>query len=39
MYNRSNPNSQAVEYPERQLLGIGQSDKHLIEGVIIEYFK
>lgn len=37
--DRPNPNSQAVEYPERQLLGIGQSDKHLIEGVIIEYFK
>ncbi|GAL51582.1 TPA: phage virion morphogenesis protein [Citrobacter farmeri] len=37
--DRPNPNSQDVEYAERQLLGIGQSDKQLIEGIIIEYIK
>ena len=37
--DRPNELAQDVQYPERQLLGIGQNDKQLIEEVIIKYLK
>lgn len=37
--DRPNVLAQGVQYPEQQLLGIGQNDKQLIEEVIIKYLK
>ncbi|MEO5521670.1 phage virion morphogenesis protein [Citrobacter youngae] len=34
--DRPNPHAQDVQYPERQLLGFGQNERALIEGLILK---
>ncbi|MGN7788732.1 phage virion morphogenesis protein [Enterobacter sp. 22452] len=37
--DRPNPHSRDVQYAERQLLGISQAEKHLIEILVVKYIK
>ena len=37
--DRPNPHSRDVQYAERQLLGISQIEKHLIETLVVKCFK
>ncbi|QYH17348.1 phage virion morphogenesis protein [Enterobacter sp. DNB-S2] len=37
--DRPNPHSRNVQYAERQLLGISQTEKHLIEMLVVKHLK
>lgn len=37
--DRPNPHSRDVQYAERQLLGISQTEKHLIEMLVVKHLK